>query len=122
VRSLSAVELAAYDHVHPGVAARVRVQRWPVLPPGADGMTLGRLILLRRDDPADRTGRRPLLAHELVHARQWGELGVARFLWRYVGSYAGNLRRLRRHEDAYLAIPLEVEARTEAARWAAARA
>ena len=121
MRSLSAVELAAYAHVPDRVAARVRIQRWPVLPPGADGMTLGRLILLRRDDPADRTGRRSLLAHELVHARQWEELGAARFLWRYLRSYAGNLRRLRRHEDAYLAIPLEVDARAEAARWAAAR-
>ena len=121
MRSLSAVELAAYDHVPPEVAARVRVQRAPVPAPGADGMTLGRLILVRRDDPADRTGRRSLLAHELVHARQWAELGGARFLWRYVGSYAGNLRRLRRHQDAYLAIPLEVEARAEAADWAAAR-
>lgn len=121
VRSLSAVELAAYDHVPPAVAARVRVQRVPVLPPGADGMTLGRLVLVRRDDPADRTGRRTLLAHELVHARQWAELGTGPFLWRYGRGYAVNLRRLRRHRDAYLAIPLEVQARAEADRWARER-
>ena len=121
MRSLSAVELAAYDHVPPAVAARVRVQRVPVLASGADAMTLGRVVLVRRDDMVHRTGSRELLAHEMVHASQWAELGVPRFLWRYLRAYAANLARLRRHRDAYLAIPLEVEARAEAARWAARR-
>lgn len=120
VRRLSPVELAAYDHVPSEVAARVRVARVPVLPPGAGGMTLGRLILLRRDDPVDRTGRRELLAHELVHARQWRELGKPRFAWRYIRTYAANLWRLRRHRDAYLDIPLEQEACAVAAQWARA--
>ncbi len=122
MRGLSPVELASYDHVPPSVTGRVRVLRVPVLPPGADGMTLGRVILLRRDAMADRTGRRALLAHELVHARQWAELGVARFLWRYLRAYLSNLRRLRRHQAAYLAIPLEVEARDGAERWERASA
>lgn len=121
MRRLSPIELASYDHVPPEVAERVRVVRVPVLPPGSGGMTLGRVILLRRDDPADRTGGRELLAHELVHARQWRELGVLRFLWRYLRTYAGNLRRLRHHHDAYLAIPLEVEARATAEAWARGR-
>ena len=122
MRRLSPVEVASYDHVPASVAGRVRVVRVPVLPPGADGMTLGRVILLRRDAMADRTGRRTLLAHELVHARQWAELGVARFLWRYLLAYAANLRRLRGHQAAYLAIPLEAEAREGADWWERARA
>lgn len=111
----------AYDHVPPEVAARVRVVRVPVLFPGADGMALDRFVLLRRDDPADRTGDRELLAHELVHAGQWAELGVARFAWRYLSAYVKHLRRVRRHHDAYLAIPFEEEAREQAARWASSR-
>ena len=39
-------------------------------------MTLGRVILLRRDHAGDEA----LLAHELVHVRQWRELGPVRFL------------------------------------------
>jgi hypothetical protein len=120
VRRLTDAEWRAYDHIPPSVAARVRVLRVPVLAPGADGMTLGRLVLLRRDEPAQRTGERELLAHELVHAVQYAELGVPRFLWRYVRSYLRNRRRLRGHREAYLAIPFEEEARVQAARWAEA--
>lgn len=121
VRRLLPVELASYDHVPPAIAGRVVVVRVPVLPPGAAGMTLGRFVLVRRDSMADRTGRRRLLAHELVHARQWAELGVARFLWRYLRGYAAQLRLLRSHAPAYLAIPLEVEARAGADGWARTR-
>ena len=121
MRGLTDAELRAYDHIPPEVAGRVRVVRLPVLAPGADGMTFGRFVLLRRDGPDDRTGRRELLAHELVHAAQYAEQGTLRFLWRYVVAYLRNLRRLRRHRHAYLAIPVEQEAREAAARWAAAR-
>lgn len=119
VRTLTDAEWRAYRHIPPAVATRVRIVRVPVLFAGADGMTLDRFVLLRRDDPGDRTGERELLAHELVHAVQWAELGVARFLWRYVAAYVRNRRRLGRHRDAYLAIPFEEEAREAAARWAA---
>ena len=44
----------------------------PVLTPGIAGMTLGRWILLRRGHEHDRG----LIAHELVHVRQWRELGA----------------------------------------------
>jgi hypothetical protein len=121
VRRLTPVELESYDHVPPEVAARVVVQRVPVLPPGSDGMTLGRVVLVKRDGMADRTGRRTLLAHELVHVRQYAELGRVRFLGRYLAAYVRNLARLRRHEAAYLAIPFEVEARAGADDWARAR-
>ena len=120
MRRLIPQEIAGYDLVPPEIARRARVQRVPVLTPGVHGMTLGRLILLRRDD--DHSGRRVLLAHELVHVEQYAELGTARFLWRYLHEYVRNLWRLRSHRQAYLAISLEAEARAEAARWAALRA
>ena len=120
MRRLTPQEIAGYDLVPPKIARRARVQRVPALTPGVDGMTLGRLILLRRDD--DHSGRRVLLAHELVHVEQYDELGTARLLWRYLREYVRNLWRLRSHRRAYEAISLEAEARAEAARWAALRA
>lgn len=121
VRTLTDAEWRAYGHIPPDVAARIRVIRVPVLFSGADGMTLGRFVLLRRDGPEDQAGERELLAHELVHAVQWADLGVVRFLWRYVTAYLRNRRRLPGHHEAYMAIPFEEEAREAAARWAASR-
>lgn len=121
MRSLTDAELEAYDHIPMAVAARVRLLRVPVLPNGADGMTVDRFILLKRDDPADQMGERELLAHELVHVVQFGELGLVGFGRRYVAAYLKNLHRLRRHRPSYLAIPYEEEAREAAARWAASR-
>ena len=115
MRRLEGPELAGYDLVPRSVAERVRVQRVPILPPGASGMTIGRFVLLRRDD--DRSGNRELLAHELVHARQFTEVGVIRFLATYVRDYGRALVRHRAHRAAYLAIPAEAEARAEAAAW-----
>ena len=116
MRRLTAREIARYDLVPAGIARRARVQRVPVLSPGMHGMTVGRLILVLRDD--DRSGCRVLLAHELVHVEQYHQMGVARFLWRYVREYARHLWRLRSHRQAYRAISLEVEARAAATRWA----
>ena len=112
-RRLSADELAVFDHVPETLARGVRVVEVPVLAPGADAMTLGRTVLVRRGHAESRQ----LLAHELVHVQQWSRLGVAGFLRRYLSAYAGNLWRLRRHRAAYLAIPLEAEARERARRW-----
>lgn len=116
MRRLEGPELAAYDVLDPGLAARVRVQTVPVLPRGASGMTICNLVLLRSDQ--DRKGSRKLLAHELVHVRQYSELGYLRFTYRYLRDYARNLIRLRHHRAAYLAIPAEVQARDEADEWA----
>lgn len=99
----------------PALAARVRIVEVPVLPRGADGMTIGRWILLT--DDRDQHGGRALLAHELVHVRQYAEAGYVRFSLRYLRDYALGLLRLRRLRAAYLAIPAEVEARTEAEAW-----
>lgn len=115
MRRLNAEEIARYDLVPPEISRRARVQKVPVLAPGTHGMTVGRLILVRRDD--DRTGQRVLLAHELVHVEQYAQLGTMRFLRRYLREYFANLWRLRSHRRAYLAISFEAEARAAAEGW-----
>jgi hypothetical protein len=94
----------------PPLKVKVVPVRW--LPTGAAAMTLDRVILVRRDHLGDEA----LMTHEMVHVRQWEELGVPRFLWRYLSAYArGRLRGLS-HGEAYRAIPLEAEARAVAGR------
>ncbi len=105
--------MALFDHVPEDLAAGVWIVEVPVLSPGAHAMTVGRMVLVRRG----HTASLELLAHELVHVQQWSRLGVVGFLRRYLGAYARNLARLRSHRGAYLAIPLEVEARERARRW-----
>ena len=78
-------------------------------------MAVGRFVLLRTDD--DRSGNRKLLAHELVHVRQWHEAGCWVFLWAYLGDYCRGLKHHRRHRDAYSAIRAEREAFAEADNW-----
>lgn len=51
-----------------------------------------------------------LLRHELVHVRQWRDLGILGFLLRYVGWYLRWRIRGYGHDGAYRRIPLEVEA------------
>ena len=78
--------------------------------PGASATTLGRFIFIReRALGSDR-----LLRHELVHVRQWRELGVPGFLRRYVLAYLRWRVRGYPHWSAYRRIPLEVEAEWEA--------
>lgn len=115
MRRLEGPELDAYDLIDRHLAERVRVIRVPFLAPGASGMTIGRFVFLRSD--LDRSGERELLAHELVHVRQYAELGVVRFLFRYLRDYFRELRQVKKHRAAYLAIPTEVDARAEAATW-----
>jgi len=116
MRRLEGPEISGYDVTSAAVAKRVRIVRVPLLAPGADGMTIGPFIFLRRDD--DRSGTREVISHELVHVQQFMELGPCRFLGRYVRDYLTALRRLRNHHQAYLAIPFEAEARDIAAQWA----
>lgn len=115
IRRLTEDELDRYDLVPRWVARRAILVRVPVLPPGAVGLTSGRLIFLRQDEPMD--GRSTLIAHELVHVRQFTEMGRLFFLIRYVSAYVSNLARLRDHRRAYLAIPQEREAYSRAANW-----
>jgi hypothetical protein len=109
-RRLDAHNRAQFTHVPIADLDRARLVTVPVLTPGAAGMTLGRWILLRRGHEDDRD----LIAHELVHVRQWGQLGAVRFLARYLGAYARGRWRGLGHKAAYEAIPFEVEARAVA--------
>lgn len=115
MRRLEGPELLGYDLIDPALAERVRIFRVPILPPGASGMTIGRFIFLRSD--VNRDGTRELLAHEMVHVRQYAEQGLVGFLARYLRDYLRGLWTHRHHRAAYLAIPAEVEARDEARRW-----
>lgn len=82
------------------------------MPPGAAAITLGRLVSVRRRFAGDER----LLRHELVHVRQWRDLGTIRFLVRYLGAYLRWRLRGYGHWAAYRRIPLEVEAEWEARR------
>ena len=90
-----------------GIQRRDGYRLWiggPV-PPGASGITLGRLIIVRRH----ATGAR-LLRHELVHVRQFAERGWIRFLVPYVAHYLRWRLRAYPHRGAYRRIPHEIEA------------
>lgn len=86
--------------------AGYRVVRGGPVPPQADAITLGRTIIVR-ERAADHPG---LLAHELVHVRQFRALGVPRFMLRYIGSYLRFRLGGFGHMASYRRIPLEVEA------------
>jgi hypothetical protein len=111
-RRLDANERERFTHVPARDLDRARLVTVPVLTPGVAGMTLGRWILVRRGHEHDHG----LIAHELVHVRQWRELGAARFLARYLGAYTRGRWRGLGHRAAYEAIPLEAEARVLAGR------
>lgn len=75
-------------------------------------MTLPMGIFVRPDCLAgDRTRLANIIQHELVHVRQWQELGVLRFLCRYLADYLGGRRAGLGHSEAYRQISLEQEAR-----------
>ncbi|MEM7274486.1 MAG: hypothetical protein AAF547_15480 [Actinomycetota bacterium] len=112
---MSETEVAAYDVVPAEIARRVRIIRIPLIPGGYAGMTLVRTVLLARDVEPD--GSSPLLAHELVHVRQWTEEGILRFSSSYLGSFLRNLARLRRWNAAYHQIDHELEAKQETTDW-----
>lgn len=114
-RPLNGVELDAYDHIPRALAVRVRIHRVRALPGGYAGMTLGYRILLSRDERRD--GSSALLAHELVHVRQWAERGLVGFSAGYLASFGRGLRHHRRWRPAYHDIEDEIDAREETARW-----
>ena len=109
---LSDDEITKHPHVPEQDRRRARILVVSWLVPGAAAMTIGSLVLVRRGREADRR----LLAHELVHVRQWRELGIVGFLRPYLGAYLAGRRRGLGHQAAYQAIPLEAEARRLAGR------
>jgi hypothetical protein len=81
------------------------------VPPGADAITIGSVISVRRR----HAGNPALLCHEDEHVRQWREMGAVRFLRLYLGSYLKSRWHGFGHVAAYRLIPQEIEAE-EAAR------
>ncbi len=85
---------------------------------GIQAMTVRRWIFV---DPGllngDRAKLSLLIIHELVHVRQWSDLGVLGFLSSYLRSYLRGRRKGLNHRDSYRAIDLEVEAREIQARF-----
>jgi hypothetical protein len=76
------------------------------VPPGADAITIWRVISIRQS----AAGSEYLLRHELVHIRQWKRYGIVGFLVRYLGPYAFWRLARKGHRGAYLRIPFEIEA------------
>jgi hypothetical protein len=75
-------------------------------------MALRTTIYIRPDTlDSDPSALGPLIVHELVHVHQWAQLGVVGFLWSYLSGYVGGRLAGLSHQDAYRAIPSEVEAR-----------
>ena len=106
--------------LHP--ASPEEVQVWPAGPlmrrlwrKGIAATTLGSWVfidpkVLRRDPQV--VGK--LIIHELVHVRQFSELGLVGFFRRYLSDYLRARLRGLDHREAYLQIDLEVEARHQA--------
>lgn len=75
------------------------------VPPGSAGITLGTLVIVRRDGASPR-----LLRHELIHVEQYRRMGVIRFVVSYVSAYLRWRIRGYPHRGAYRRIPHEIEA------------
>jgi hypothetical protein len=71
-------------------------------------ITFGRRIWLSATVAEQKLA--PLLRHELVHVRQFAELGMLRFLWRYLAEYVRLRRSGLSSTAAYAAISFEREA------------
>lgn len=76
------------------------------VPPGADAITIGSVISVRRGH--EQPGY--LMRHEAVHVRQWHRYGLIGFAARYVGAYAKWRLYRKGHWGAYRRIPFEIEA------------
>ena len=58
------------------------------------------------------------LAHELVHVRQYSEVGLLRYWGKYMLDFAKGFKRMHSVRKAYRGIPFEYKARSEASAWA----
>jgi hypothetical protein len=77
----------------------------PFLIRGVDAITLGRRIWVRSAPVAEA-----LLRHELTHVRQMNDLGLLRFVCRYLYEYARNRLSGMSGDAAYRNISFEREA------------
>jgi len=114
-RPLNDVELDSYDLIDRDLAEKVRLFKIFYIPGGFDGICLVNSIFLTRPVPAD--GESMLLAHELIHVRQWNQRGVLGYLSWYLRGFGTNLRQERRWKPAYNIIEAELEAKREARAW-----
>lgn len=97
-----------------GALVSMGFPRWmrPFLISGIIGITLGRHVYLSsRLLEWDERDLRRILRHELAHVRQVKQLGLIRFLFRYLEEYLGHRRDGLEIADAYRQISFEVEAR-----------
>ena len=115
IRRLNQTEIDSYDVLPSDLAAKARVVRVPVLWGSYQGVALRRTILLRTD--VEPNGGSRLLAHELVHVRQWADKGILGFLIAYVRDFFSGLVRTRSWDAAYRQIAIEVEARDVTEEW-----
>lgn len=76
------------------------------VPKGAAGVTVRSTVIVRRGHEESPY----LLRHELVHVRQWRHYGLVRFMTRYGAGYLRGRLHGYGHHQAYLRIPLEIEA------------
>lgn len=82
-----------------------------VWPDWAAAMTMPWGIYVRPDVlEGDPEALARIIAHELVHARQWKTRGVVGFLLHYLSDYLKGRARRMGHKEAYRAIGLEAEA------------
>jgi hypothetical protein len=113
-RTLTDQEKQRFDHVPKAVTDEAKITPISFVPPGFVGITIGNRIMLKKG----HEHKEQLLAHELVHVRQFDELGVVGFFSRYLSEYAKGIVKHGKLHEAYRGISLEVEARQEANRWA----
>lgn len=111
---------ATWGHLGLVQPEKVRVHKAPRLLTFVWGrntaaMTLGSHILID-SSLLERPGERlaALVAHELIHVRQWQEKGIVLFLLTYLRQYLLARVRGASHDVAYRAIGMEVEARAGA--------
>jgi hypothetical protein len=109
---------AALDELRELISAsnakvRVGYPFWlrPFLQRGVIGITLGRSVFIspKMIERGDEEVRR-LVRHELAHVRQVQQLGLIRFLVRYVREYFRHRRNGMSRSQAYAEISFEKEA------------
>lgn len=116
VRKITPDEAEVYRTVIAAdLARKVWLVQLPAIPGPYSGLTIAKVVIIDRQLPPGTPSA--LLAHELVHVRQFHDRGILRFTLEYNKSFVAGLLTKRRWSKAYRAIPAEVEARSETTRW-----
>ena len=116
VRRITPAEAEVYRTVIAAdLARKVWLVQLPAIPGPYSGLTIAKVVIIDRPLPPGTPSA--LLAHELVHVRQFHDQGILRFTLGYNKAFVAGLVTKRRWSKAYRAIPAEVEARSETTRW-----